>query len=251
MRNRIYPYNKGSASARALAAALGILRLNREGGAWGRPQDTIINWGSSTIRETRAKVLNMPFFVDLASDKLKSMQIFSEQGVRVPEWTTSREAAQAMIDRGGTVLARTLLKAHSGRGIVSCGGDQPLVEAPLYCRYVKKAEEYRVHVLRGEVIDMQRKVKAPDREVRDWQIRNHANGFIFQRNELAVPADVTEQAVKAVFALGLDFGAVDVGWNKHEGQAYVYEVNTAPGLTGSTLVNYAEKFYSLLRRSDG
>ena len=42
--------------------------------------------------------------------------------------------------------------------------------------------------------------------------------------------------------LGLDFGAVDVIWNEHESKAYVLEINTAPGLEGSTVEDYKEFF---------
>jgi D-alanine-D-alanine ligase-like ATP-grasp enzyme len=37
----------------------------------------------------------------------------------------------------------------------------------------------------------------------------------------------------------LDFGAVDVIWNEKQQRAYVLEVNTAPGLEGQTVDDYA------------
>jgi len=49
-------------------------------------------------------------------------------------------------------------------------------------------------------------------------------------------------ALAAVSALGLDFGAVDIIYNEHENQYYVLEVNTAPGLEGTTVEKYAEAF---------
>ena len=52
-------------------------------------------------------------------------------------------------------------------------------------------------------------------------------------------------AVNAVKALGLDFGAVDIIYNEKENQYYVLEVNTAPGLEGTTLIKYAERFSKL------
>src|SRR5690606_32924060 len=76
----------------------------------------------------------------------------------------------------------------------------------------------------------------------NFMIRNHRNGFIFQRNEITIPADVEVQATKAFEASGLDFGAVDVIWNEHEGRAYVLEINSAPGLEGTTLDNYVAAF---------
>ncbi|MNY63636.1 hypothetical protein D3C86_2006230 [compost metagenome] len=51
----------------------------------------------------------------------------------------------------------------------------------------------------------------------------------------------------AVNAIGLTFGAVDVIWNEYRHQAYVLEVNTAPGLTGTTLEKYAEAFRGLMQ----
>jgi D-alanine-D-alanine ligase-like ATP-grasp enzyme len=53
---------------------------------------------------------------------------------------------------------------------------------------------------------------------------------------------VTSEAIKAVNCLGLYFGAADVIWNDKEQRAYVLEVNTAPGLEGTTLENYANAF---------
>ena len=44
----------------------------------------------------------------------------------------------------------------------------------------------------------------------------------------------------------VDFGAVDVVWNQQNGQAYVLEINTAPGLAGQTITSYANAFRRFL-----
>ena len=49
-------------------------------------------------------------------------------------------------------------------------------------------------------------------------------------------------AIKAVELCGLYFGAVDMIWNAYKKQGYVLEINTAPGLEGQTVENYAEHF---------
>jgi D-alanine-D-alanine ligase-like ATP-grasp enzyme len=49
-------------------------------------------------------------------------------------------------------------------------------------------------------------------------------------------------SVEAVAALGLDFGAVDIIEDK-EGNFYVLEINTAPGLEGHTVTSYAKAFH--------
>lgn len=81
----------------------------------------------------------------------------------------------------------------------------------------------------------------------DYQVRNHANGWIYARDAIDEPnAMVLEQAKLAITALGLDFGAVDIIWNQHRQMAYVLEVNTAPGLEGTTLIKYADAISTLL-----
>jgi hypothetical protein len=117
-----------------------------------------------------------------------------------------------------------------------------VVDAPLYTKYVKKADEYRIHVFDGQVIDIQQKRKrqeVPNEEV-DYQIRNLAGGWVFCRDDVVCPSVCSELAISAVATLGLTFGAVDIGYNRNEQRGYVYEVNTAPGLEGSTLDNYFE-----------
>jgi D-alanine-D-alanine ligase-like ATP-grasp enzyme len=124
----------------------------------------------------------------------------------------------------------------------------PIVRAPLYTLYVKKADEYRVHVVRDKMIDYAQKKKrrtTPNEKV-DYQIRNYANGWVFCRDGVAIPDCVRYAAISSVSALGLDFGGVDIGYNAHEGTACVYEVNTAPGIEGTTLVRYREALTELI-----
>jgi glutathione synthase/RimK-type ligase-like ATP-grasp enzyme len=247
----IFPYNPGSKSAKELSAALGIKRIKKEGSKFkGAKHKLVINWGCGALPEEIGKctVLNSPVAVSKASNKLSAFKAMAEAGVRIPRFTENAGEVMDMLDQGKVVVARTVLNGHSGAGIVVLEGeDADVVKAPLYVEYVPKKQEYRIHVCNGEVVDIQR--KARNKEVADenvnWKIRNHANGFIFARGEEAlgeVPADVTEQAVNAVKALGLDFGAADVIFNDKQQQAYVLEVNTAPGLSGATLEGYVKRF---------
>lgn len=244
---KLFAYKPGSKSAKDLSRALGIKRLKHEGSRWKpRRGSVIINWGSSQLpaRLVPCHILNNPLAVSVASNKLRFFQRLAGTGVRTPEFTTDLPD-----NRDCLWLARTVLTGHSGAGIVLVEPGEPVPPAPLYVRYIKKQQEYRVHVFRGEVVDIQRKARdtsVPDEQV-NWKIRNHGNGFIFARNEdHQAPEDVSTQACAAVRELGLDFGAVDVVYNGHENMAYVLEVNTAPGLTGSTLDGYVERFRGLL-----
>lgn len=255
MAMKIVPYKAGSESAKALAGELGIARLKLEGSRWkGKAGDVVINWGTSRrghpAFEGEARVLNKPESVALAANKLHAFRAFQENDVSCPWWTENRMEASDKLLTGCTIVVREKLNGHSGDGIAIITPEiyqaQGLIQAPLYTNYIKKADEYRAHIFNGKMFFVQRKARkkdVPDDEV-NWQIRNHANGFIFAHEGVEIPEEAQELSVKAVAALGLDFGAVDLIKTK-TGRWYVLEVNTACGLEGTTLKKYAEQFRDL------
>jgi len=237
---RIEPYKLASAGSKRLAKHSGILRTTKRQLAKHAKFDILINWGNPRRRWSGCTYLNPPEAVEAASDKVKAMELFAASEVPSAPFTTSKEVAQSWLAEGKTVIARTLTRASSGRGIVIVSGDDTLPSAPLYVEYLKKKEEFRVHVFGGKVIDIQqkrRRLEVPDEKV-NWQVRNHDNGWVFARTDIVCPDGVKNAACLAISALNLDFGAVDIGWNSHTETACVYEVNTAPGLEGTTIDSY-------------
>ena len=115
-----------------------------------------------------------------------------------------------------------------------------MVEAELYVKYIPKKDEYRVHIFDDEIIDVQKKMMREGWDDPDWQIRNHANGFIYGRIGIEPPDCVLDVALKTFRNFKLDFGAVDVIYTENIDKAYALEINTAPGLEGQTVVSYAE-----------
>ncbi len=255
---RIYSYHQGSEGSKNLAEAMGIKRLKKEKSKF-NPQrtDTIINWGSGSLPDnivgSGCRVINPPELVRRASNKAHAFQLLNDH-CRVPPWTTNHGVAREWLERDEkTVFARTILNGHSGAGIEVMYPGHPdtwNVRAGLYVQYVPKKDEYRVHVVNGRIIDTQRK-GLPENLPRDnvnWMVRNLANGFIFVRNDgRPVPPDVHTQALAAMAASGLHFGAVDVIYNEKQRQAYVLEINTAPGLVGTTVENYSRALTELTR----
>ena len=251
----MYAYNNYSEGAKALSEAIGVKRIAHKATSAfvSRPDKVVLNWGASEIPEQFLvnRIINAPSAVARCINKTQCFTDLRAAGVSVPPFTTSLADAQAWLADDKIVFARTLTRASSGRGIVIMEPDHPdnhSTSAPLYTMYIKKKHEYRVHVVAGRVIDSQRKGLREElrgRQDVDFRVRNLSNGFVFVRNDgHQIPEEVTSLALRAVTTMGLDFGAVDIIWNERERQAYVLEINTAPGLSGTTLTNYAQALSS-------
>lgn len=260
MRIRIYPYKIGSKSARLLSDSLSALRARSVGSYTPRSEDFIIGWGSSIIpvffeRVGRLnasggniKFLNPPDKVRNASNKIKTFRILQESGVAIPEYTNDIQVVRNWT--GSVVYGRAKLTGHSGEGIDIFRPELYEIDIPNYPLYTKAIEnhgEYRVHVVNGEVIAYTKKKRprgsiATDEQL---QIRNLDNGWIFSGLNLRRLERIEELAISAVSALELDFGAVDIIKDEN-GDVYVLEVNTSPGLSPSTLGAYVNAFRNLI-----
>lgn len=265
MRYRVLPYRSGSRSASALAAALPGGRVLRLQGSTFIPRrdDVIINWGNVNCQNGTigpAVILNHGGLIRDVSNKLRFFNLMRDAGLAsiVPEFWLNRGDIPNDVY---PVVCRTVLAGHSGEGIVIANNTNELVPAPLYTRYIPKQEEYRIHVgvkpsgehydgtpdHEASIISVQRKARREDHENPNWQVRNHANGFIYARNNVTPPACVLEVAKQALEATGLDFGGCDVIYNDRRDRAYCLEVNTAPGVEGTTVQDYRNFFLSLTR----
>jgi|TARA_R100000781_G_scaffold111714_1_gene78382 glutathione synthase/RimK-type ligase-like ATP-grasp enzyme len=251
LRPIIYPYKLQSESAKALSKSLSDLRCKRvrENGNYSYYNNhIIINWGNPRLPNwinDDVVILNNPSVVQTTQNKHSALEVMLGK-VRIPKFTTLMESAKRWIKEDRVAVARTLLRGCGGRGINLVNDADDLPDCALYTRYVKKSDEYRVHIFMGTIIFLQKKMLRKGSEGNNFQIRNHANGWIFGSKGIAVPQDVVEQALLAVKALKLDFGAVDVGWQESSQKAFVYEVNTAPALEGTTLNLYSQHIRRLL-----
>ena len=246
---KIYSYSNKSKGAKLLSEALGAPLLKHVGSSykpkWG---DYVINWGRGKMFSP-ATTVNKPHNVAAAINKYSAFAHMSAAGVSIPPYTQSKSKVKEWLDAGSTVFARTILDGHEGAGIVVIKTGDVIPNAPLYTKYIPKDREYRIHVMAGSIIDSVRKVLSSNAPADASKlIRNTANGYVFARREgpaktpIVVPSSVHSEARKAVAALGLDFGAVDVIWSAKHQKAYVLEINTAPGIEGTTVQIYANAF---------
>jgi len=251
----IVPYKLASASSKALQQQINakvpmpVIRVSTASTKYQpRWTDYVINWGCSkewpwinnTGKNGNQRCVNKLSFFEVIDAHNK---VFTNKHVNIPEWTTDQEVA---MEWDKPYFARTILNGHSGAGIIQYDAMEGALPAPLYVQYKKKRHEYRVHFMRVgqklEVIDVTQKKKRKGFENVDTKIRNHKNGWVYAREDIVEPADLRTQALNAAFASDLDFGAVDLIWNEKEDKSYVLEVNTAPGLVGTTLDAYVNAF---------
>lgn len=240
----IYPYKIASNSAKALAQGLEAKRVFPNGRYRSRSNHIIINWGNSTYPEWQYnpfKILNDPLRVSNACNKLKTFELLDAREVSIPDFTRNKTVTTWWIEQGFKVFCRTSLTGRSGQGIILASTPEEVVNAPLYTKYTKCKYEYRVHVFKDQIIDFAQKKKREGVATTSY-IRSYDNGWVYCREDVVLPEQVKTQAIRAIQALGLNFGAVDIGFNTREEKAYIYEVNSAPGLEGTTLQRYIQAF---------
>lgn len=260
---KMYPYKMGSESAKELSTLLDIMRVRGDGEYVPKIGQVVVNWGngrapnwSDRAMARGVKMINKTSAVEVAGNKLSALNALRSAGVSVPEFTTDSNLARRWVNTGGTVVERHNLRGNSGEGIriVNLDDDDmpsTIQTAPLYTKFIPKTAEFRVHVFRGEVIDyIEKKRQLAENRGPNFNkyVSSVHQGWVFSRTNIRDMADVRAIAVRAVAALGLDFGAVDIIY--YEGQPYVLEVNTAPGLSGITLVKYANAFRRYMGAAD-
>lgn len=232
----MYPGFMSSSDAHEFKKTLGVLLVYRNGAY--RPQrgDFIIGWGNSkepTWKDmawhNEVPVVNHWSAIRRAVNKDLTLTTLKGAGVNTVPFTFNRNDACKWATEGHTVVARTKLDGMKGSGIHIATKPADMPYAPLYTQFQPDCDEFRVHVAFGKVINFQQK-KRKNGVKCDPYVRSEENGWVFCRKGVVLPEIVGKEAVKAVAALGLDFGGVDMLHKPWPGKAMVLEVNTAPGL---------------------
>lgn len=223
--------------------------------------DLFIRWGTTDeFPNLRYKhELNSLEAVLRTINKLLMLQALTEAGVSTLEFSNDATRLQEFVDRTGNVYIR------NNQGVVRYGNDFNATRDSYFSRPIRfKRREYRVHVFNGKVIGAYEKVplvsataenQSPTAaENRPKLYKSDTCRFVrcnLDGVEGLVPR-VNDEAqalcVRAVQALGLLFGGVDLIRDKH-GHFFVCEVNSAPGLNGLNVerwVNEIKEYYTSL-----
>jgi len=210
-------------------------------------RQAVVSRKGNILRQGRSQSVRQHFLVTQRPlNKVEQFERFTLAGISCPKWARTSEEARVLACK--TLFARTLINATCGRGIVEFDSDAAIYpRAPLYTEYIPKKAEYRFHVFGDQVIDIQQKKKKREfnEDERDTRIRNLHNGYIYSRDGVNPPNGAADLAIRAVAALGYQYGAVDLIYNEKRNQCYVLEVNSRPGLVGSSPFKYADALINL------
>jgi hypothetical protein len=145
------------------------------------------------------------------------------------------------------VLVRETLTSYGGRGIHVCRTAEEFntVWQPGYkwTPFLPFSNEYRVHVMGGQVVRVFEKVREDGLPEEDLPIRNAHRGYHFSIRNRPLHGQsirsIVEQVAK-IPLLATGFYALDLGWVKGEnGGMYVIEGNSTPGIDMPTALYYA------------
>jgi hypothetical protein len=234
-----------------------IKKIKKVGSTYRGSEDHFIfNWGTCSPRVIiRGDIFNKPSAVSIARNKLETFKSLSRYGRPIGTlWTDDRAIAKRYIQHGCKVYCRTDLTGSQGSGIVVVSSVDELIDAPLYTVQAPICYEYRAHVFDCNCILVAQKKRMnqetlEEREIQqDLEVRNLENGWIFSVINDPI-GNLLMFAEDIVGAIDLNFGAVDFGMD-HLGNFYFFEVNTAPGLEGTTLMAYRDAILRKLVNSE-
>ena len=199
--------------------------------------DFLVNYGRTDLRYAD---LNP----NLINNKLTQLQIFRREGLKVPnyygiDWTRNREYPYPLIARKyyhckgrEAIFLRNRVSWLRRKKRVS--------KRHYFIKYIPKKTEFRVHVCGEEVIGISTKKPFEDMEQHP-HIWSRDRGWCRINYDGEYNEKLSELGLKAIKALGYDFGAVDIMLGL-DNQFYMLEVNSAPRLNRRRRKLYAKFF---------
>ena len=211
----------------------------------------VIRWGNKIVIPTDKStiVYNKAEAIEKATNKKLSRQIFEKEGVNTPKLI---DGNTSVIGLKYPIIARPLVHSKGKNFVVLNNFDEFITFAKkdenkwYYSEFVDKVKEFRVHCAHGKILNYLEKPNPKNGNIA-WNIAQNGEAFINVKWS-DYNYNVAIEALKAITALGLDFGGVDVMLD-NEGKAWVLEVNTAATLSSAeySMERYAKYFEWLFR----
>lgn len=302
MPDNVYIYYSGATDKTGvlLAEALSI-----KGGKSlpGGNQRIVIGWGAKTkdkVNLGKAVVINHPDIIRTNRNKLTALQLMEKAKVNVAPFIPADAIVGELAKKKGAKVSLPLIARtnyhQGGANFFTCLTSTHVNEVIAILKnklkkkgyfqdYIDVKEEFRLHIVDGNIIYAQRKVPRSNmkeahvtdqmdkikrmaekkgveldeaslkfameyqggkKAAPDLIIKSNTRGYKFSSIKPAnVNKALTSEAIKAVEAVGLQFGAVDCVVDT-DGKPWVIEVNTGPGLEGTSFKSYVAAFSNMI-----
>ena len=214
-----------------------------------------LRYGNSlaTNNRNRHRIINTKQFIKMCSDKKYLAKALKEQvAVSSPQFNQLNQNLPSK--EQFPFLIRQSLRSSSSKGIFIFQEYEAFLEALIagkikyswyWTPYFNFIEEYRVHVLGGQIAKVFRKNLDEEKEQGDIFIRNNDNSHFYRLKLEKTPKSVIKlvenfhsfmltQSSKPVY-----FTALDIGIQENNKAVFI-EANSAPGLNESTAELYAK-----------
>lgn len=211
----------------------------------------IIRWGNRIACKTTGNIVyNKCEAQELATNKYQARVRMDEEGVSIPK-TSNNPNSTFFNSTDYPVIARPYFHSK-GRNFLTLRTWNEVESHKrthsnwYYSGYIPKVHEYRVHVGHSKILNYLEKPNPGNGNIAWNRAQNH-EAFTNIKWD-AYNMNVGIEAIKAVKALGLDFGGVDVIVDA-QGNVYILEVNTSPTLNSSeySMERYSKYFDWLFR----
>jgi hypothetical protein len=213
--------------------------------------DTIIKWGNSIPVTTGSSIYyGNGIGVMNASNKLEARMLFKEENVECP-YTFVR-----LSDRKDFPVIIRPLRHRAGKIFHVANNDTELSSIvrnrfgnkEYYCSsFYPKTREFRLHCAFGKILVTKEKPAPSNKSMIAWNYALNEDAWTtIDRKDYDI--NMGKLALRAMDALGLDIGAVDVmsyPTNKSMPEHTICEINTAPSLTPYLAEKYAMLFRKL------
>lgn len=219
--------------------------------------DVLIRWGSRKDMPRVPIELNNPKAIKLASDKWAALQVLTNMGIYcVPfydNWEDAARHGRVVMGRDRTGYGGKDIVCYDPTGMVNPNlPRKPEREHDWYSLYSQPTREVRIHVVGEKVVRIQGKyLDFPELAETNPYVRNYAHGYRFRTPDRNLHRSRSQQAIEAVRALGLDFGAVDMLLFGNDRDSMVLEVNTAAACSPLTARCYAAEIALLVEQRTG
>lgn len=228
------------------------------------PFRSVVRFGSTTPMRAEYVFLNSADAVSNSASKVRMKRCFTDAGVKTAEWCLGKDIGEFIKKVKFPIIAKSEFGSR-GEGLTFIENQEGLdiyirnhgTAGVIFEKYYGYAREYRLHVTVDGCFYTCRKMLKEGTPKR-W-CRNDANcAWMIEENPLFDRPknweEIETECIKALKAVGLDFGACDVRVQsaKENGDKspnfVIIEINSAPSMGKITYQRYLEMIPKMLTK---